>query len=370
MSSCPCAFEETSTSPVGLTSLDLRDFRNIEETKLQLAPGLNVFFGRNAQGKTALLEAVGLLARGRSFRTDEARSLIRRGSSALRAQGALSGSGESLELLLDSERRRFFIDGSEVRPAAYYGRLDVVLYAAERLPVVRGTMRDRRQFFDRGAAALWPSYRQLLRDYERVLRQRNAALERDGAADLSVWDDALVTLGARLRQRRSAYLLRLAAALEDGFVVAGETYGIRPTPERPHETEEAAHRALAAELHERRREEHRARRSLCGPHRDPILLTIDGVDTSLGASAGQARSLLLALTLATLEVHRQETGKAPLALLDDLDSELDDERAGALCRLLGERGQALVTTAHETWARRIASHGRTFHVASGTFTPV
>jgi DNA replication and repair protein RecF len=124
---------------------------------------------------------------------------------------------------------------------------------------------------------------------------------------------------------------------------------------------------LREELGRRRRDEQRARRSLAGPHRDPVRLSIDGVDAAEHASSGQARSLLLALALAALEVYREERGDTAVALLDDLDSELDEARASQLCREVAERGQALVTTAHPGWARRLGL-GRMFTVDEGRVT--
>ena len=354
---------------MGLLRLDLHDFRNIPEASVELSAGLNVFVGANAQGKTSLLEAVGLLARGRSFRTNDTRTLIRRGSEALSVRGLSSREPtRDLRVSLDSSRRRFSVDGRDVTPGIYRGQLDVVVYATDRLPVVRGPMRERRQFIDRSAAALWASYRQLLHDYERIVRQRNVVLER-GSRGLEAWDDALITVGARLRQRRGTYVQSLGKALSGGPPLADETYAITTSPVAPVATDEDAARALQQAVVDRRPDEQRARRSLVGPHRDEIFLTIDGVDAANGASAGQARTLLLALTLASIEVHRQEHGHPPVALLDDLDSELDDARAGALCRVLAQHGQALVTTAHEPWARRVASDARTFQVADGRFTP-
>ena len=353
-----------------LGRLQVRDLRNIREAELDLGPGLNIFVGRNAQGKTSLLEAVGLLARGRSFRTDETRTLIRRGSPCLRARGrTLNGSGQtSLEIEVANDRRRLFVNEREVAPRAYLGRLDVVVYATERLRVVRGSMRERRLFIDRSAGTLFPAYRQLARDYEQVVRQRNAALEA-GSSGLEAWDERLVVVGGELRQRRGQYIRRLRTALRDGYRVTGESYDITTRPDAGSAGEAAAQDVLRNELLERARDERRLRRSLVGPHRDPIDLLIDGIEASMSASAGQARSLLLALTLATRDVFRQETGSVPVALLDDLDSELDDERAGALCREIASHGQALVTTAHPAWARYVAKWGCTFHVADGHFAP-
>jgi DNA replication and repair protein RecF len=352
---------------VWVEHLEVTDLRNIEKAELALGRGLNVFVGRNAQGKTSVLEAVGLLARGRSFRTEQAAAVIRRGASALQARGrAVSGGRASrLEVEVRSGGRRLRVDGREVAPREYQGRLEVAVYATDRLRVVHGSMRERRAMLDRGAAVLWPAYRQSSRDYERVLAQRNAALE-TGRDDVEAWNERFVELGARLRHRRGVYAERLQAALRNGggFPAAGERYDLSVGAE-PAGDEEAHRSALGREVREARAEERRARRSLVGPHRDPVGLCVDGAEAAGMASAGQARSLLLALTLASVEVYRRERGEAPVALLDDLDSELDEERVAAVCRTVAERGQALVTTAHRDWVARLGRLGQVFEVQGG-----
>ena len=346
--------------------MEVRDLRNVREASLELSPGLNVLVGRNAQGKTSLLEAVGLLARGRSFRTEQTETLIRRGAGPLRAQGVAVAEDRRtcLEVELAPGARRLLVDGREVSPREYHGRLEVVVYSTDRLRVVRGPMRERRLFLDRAGCALWPAYRQTVHEFERGLGQRNAALE-TGARDLETWDERFAELGARLRHRRAAYVERLRGALRHGFHPAGEGYDVVLVPAPLAGGLEAERSRLAAEMEGRRRDESRARRSLVGPHRDEVLLLVDGEEAGVAASSGQARSLLLALALATLEVYRQETGSAAVALLDDLDSELDETRATELCREVGTRGQALVTTAHPGWARRVSEMGRLFEVEAG-----
>lgn len=351
---------------VWVRQLSVSDFRNIREARLELHPGVNVFTGRNAQGKTSVLEAVGVVARGRSFRTERTPALIRRGMPALRTKAQAVNEPHFAELevgIAHNQHRQFRVDGHPVPPREYQGRLEVVVYSTDRLRVVRGTMRDRRQFLDRSAAALSPAYRALVRDYERVLGQRNAAL-RDGARDLPVWTERLVALGADLRQRRARYAARLASALEHGFRPAGEVYDVHLSPAVADDLD-AARAALAAELAARRPRERLAGCTLAGPHRDSVHLTVDGVDAADEASSGQARSLLLALALAALHVHREETGHSAVALLDDLDSELDTERAGALCAEVAARGQALVTSAHPAWAETLRPLGRVFSVCAG-----
>src|SRR5262245_2186224 len=241
-----------------MESLDIHDVRNIRHASLTLAPGLNVFLGPNAQGKTSLLEAVALLARGRSFRTERAPEAIRHRADGLVARGVAVGPARRarLEVQIGPARRRFCVDDREVPPRDYQGRLEVIVYSTDRLRVIRGPMRERRQFLDRGAAALWPAYRRLLRDYERIVVQRNAALL-GARRDLAVWSERLAGVGAALRQRRGEYLRRLQACLDGAFRPQGESYALGLAPEPHPAGEEAERQRLAAECEARSREEER-----------------------------------------------------------------------------------------------------------------
>jgi DNA replication and repair protein RecF len=228
-------------------------------------------------------------------------------------------------------------------------------------------MRERRSHLDRGAAALWPSYHETLRSFERTLLQRNAALARRGG-DLETWDERFSALAGELRVRRSDYAGHLTRALETGFRPCGERYAVRTEPDAAQQDVRAEAARICAELRARRREELHAGRSLVGPQRDAVCLTVDGQDAA-EASSGQARSLLLALTLAALDVYREVHGAPAVALLDDLDSELDEARGRAVCTRFSERGQALVTTAHPAFSGALPDGARVFSVAAGEVRP-
>lgn len=332
---------------------------------MELSSGLNVFLGQNAQGKTSLLEALGLLARGRSFRTDDLGEVVARGADAFQVRGTASADDGDVDLGFrwTRQERSFSLDERRVPAREYAGRLEASVYSTARLRVVHGPMRERRSYVDRGGAALSAAYRQTLRDYERIVQQRTAALEGRQRA-LDAWDERLALVGGTLRARRLAYVARLNEALSTSFRPEGETYGVRAEPTEGGSEGDYQSR-LAEEIRQSARRERQARRSLVGPHRDAIELLVDGQDASSSASSGQVRSLLLALTLATLRVYREQTGRTAVALLDDIDSELDADRALAVCRTVAAQGQALVTSAHPDWASRLGAVGRLFSVSAG-----
>jgi DNA replication and repair protein RecF len=334
---------------------------------VELSPGLNVFLGSNAQGKTSLLEAVGLLARGRSFRTDDLGEVVGRGADGFFVRGTtVGGEGDAdLAFRWTPDQRRFSLDDRTISPREYTGRLEASVYSTDRLKVVHGPMRERRQYLDRAGAALSAAYRQTVRDYERIVRQRNTALL-GRQREIDAWDQRLAEVGGTLRARRLSYVSRLNEALTTAFRPEAETYAIRAEPTESARASEAEHQGrLAEELRKSAERERRAGRSLVGPHRDAVHLLVDGEDAATSASSGQVRSLLLALTLATLRVYREQTGRTAVALLDDLDSELDAERALAVCRTVADQGQALVTSAHPEWASRLGDVGRLYRVAAG-----
>src|SRR5262245_24838426 len=130
-------------------SLSLRDVRNIRAIEIPLSPGLNVFVGDNAQGKTSVLEAVGLIARGRSFRSDDAQAMIRRGASGLRAAARTRCAqlrDAELAVEISPAGRQFHVDGRAVPPREYRGRLEVAVYSSARLRLIQGSMKERRAF--------------------------------------------------------------------------------------------------------------------------------------------------------------------------------------------------------------------------------
>ena len=354
-----------------LAQLWLTDYRCYEQAELELGPGMTVLTGGNASGKTSILEAVGWLARMSSFRGAPDVALVRVGAERafVRAEvtaptldGPEPGGGPVRQLEAEITavgRNRVLVNRKPLaRTRDLLGTLRVTVFSPDDLRLVKGGPAERRAELDELLVALSPRYYAARSDYERVLRHRNAWLKswsrNDDPATLDVWDDQLTRAGAELIRGRLKLLERLEAPLAKAYAdlagagaadVAG-TYEAAWAPgEALDESRLDDVGPLLAEAVARSRTADLERRiSLVGPHRDDWSLTVEARDACRYASQGEQRSLALAIRLAGHAVVAEVAGAAPVLLLDDVFSELDDTRsAGLVARL--PAGQALVTTA-------------------------
>jgi DNA replication and repair protein RecF len=349
---------------VYLASLELRDFRRYEIAGLELGPGVTVIEGLNGAGKTTLLEAVAWVALGRSFRHVPDRALVRHGSETAIVRAAVEHDGR--RQTLDAElrvggRNRVVVNGHPLTRAR--DRLDILrvtIFAPDDLALVKGGPSERRDFLDDLLVTLAPRYEAARADYERVLRHRNALLKGgargpDAATTLDVFDEQLARAGGELVRGRLRLVDRLTPAVTEAYArLAGHPVDITGRYEAewagpagdgrsdldPADADARLHEALTAL---RAREIDRGV-TLAGPHRDEWRLTLDGLDTRTHASQGEQRCLALALRLAGHRVATETLDAAPVLLLDDVFSELDQQRAVALAHALPE-GQTLVSTA-------------------------
>ena len=306
--------------------------------------------GDNGAGKTNLLEAIGYLATLASFRGVGNDALVRSGA----AQAVVRGEGErqGRALLIEAEiratgRGRVTVNRQPLRRAAdLAGTLRVSVFSPDDLDLVKGGPTGRRRYLDDALASLHPRNAAARRDFERVLRQRNALLQQSGgrltddiASTLEVWDARLVETGEALGKARAELVAQLDPAVAKSYAQVSETGVATVSYEAPWRTQ-----GLSQALHVARRDELRRGVSLVGPHRDDLMLTVNRMPARTHASQGEQRSLALALRLAAHDVVTEQVGEPPLLLLDDVFSELDPARSAALVASL-PAGQAVLTTA-------------------------
>ena len=355
-----------------LTHLWLRDFRGYEEAELEPGPAVTLLVGGNAAGKTSVLEAAGWLARMSSFRKAPDAALVRVGSERAVVRAEVERDGLTHPQLVEAEiaaagRNRVLVNRKPLpRARDLLGSLRVTIFAPDDLRLVKGGPAERREELDELLVACSPRWDAVRTDHERVLRQRNAWLRTwsraDDPATLDVWDGQLARVGAELVRARLKLIERLGAPLGKAYAaVAGAAADVSGAYEaawadaaggggeagpldagRLDEVPDL----LAAALARARGADLERRVSTVGPHRDDWRLAIDGLDSRRYASQGEQRTLALALRLAGHAVVTEVVGEAPVLLLDDVFSELDEARCAGLVAHLPE-GQALVTATAE-----------------------
>jgi DNA replication and repair protein RecF len=326
---------------------------------LAIGPGLTVFVGENAQGKSNLIEAIALLALGKSFRSRRDGEMIRehadravvRGDTIVR--GARTAQSCTIARRDHAAQKRFERNGRSVTYAKFLGNLRVVTFAPVDLQLVAGGPALRRAFLNEALAQQDPAYYQNLVRYQSALRQKNALL-RAGSADeyvlVNIYNQALAESGARLMCARRAFVeeLRQSAARAHARWSPGEQLDVRYEPDVVIDDagEDDVRERLAYRL-ERVAEVERLRRtSMVGPQRDEMALFLDQKPLGAFGSQGQQRTAVLALKIGEYQIMRDRSADAPLLLLDDVLSELDERRAAAFLEGIGEYEQVCVTSTH------------------------
>lgn len=333
-----------------LHHLWLTSFRNYQEAEVEIAPeGLTVIVGDNGTGKTSLLEGIGYLARLTSFRGAPRDAMVRRGAVAATVRAEADREGRSL--LLEAEIRPIGHDRVQVnrqplrRVRDLLGVMQVSVFSPDDLSLVKGGPSERRRYLDEALVALHPRNDALCSDVERVLRQRNALLKQSGgrlSADaertLDVWDAKLAEAGEALVAARESLVATLEPEVTKAYDQVASTAavaGVRYVRSWDGPLEEALVKVRQHDL--------RRGANTIGPQRDEVELVLKGLPSRTHASQGEQRSLALALRLAAHSVVTEVAGTPPVLLLDDVFSELDDDRAAALVAHL-PAGQALLTT--------------------------
>ncbi|AEB06135.1 DNA replication and repair protein RecF [Coriobacterium glomerans PW2] len=339
-------------------SLRLRDYRSFERFSLDLDPGTTVLSGRNAVGKTNLIEALQLLTFGQSFRKASPSELIRDGAERAVLDLNLSGGGRDIDLGLvaTAGKRAFSRNGKPCRASSIRGVMPSVLFCPDHLDMVKRSAGVRRGALDDFGTQLSARYAQLVGSYGRIVEQRNALLRDVALSDglLDAWDDALIETGCALIAHRISLLARLRAAMRriHASIAPGEQMdvgyraSICPTEDLLTERADRAtlERRYRGALAAARPDEIRRCVSLMGPHRDEIAFTVAGRDARSFASQGQQRTLVLSWKIAEVDVACEILGAPPLLLLDDVMSELDEPRRSAVMEFVEEGIQTVIST--------------------------
>jgi DNA replication and repair protein RecF len=348
--------------------VQLLEFRNYRAISWSPAPHLNVITGLNAQGKTNLLEALGFIVTGRSFRTSRTAELPRWGSeSAALSADLIRGDTKrtvrrGLSRLEDGTWQATGESSPEWARAIAFGWQD--------LEIVNGGPAARRNFIDGFAARLYTNHAPTLIRFRQILARRNRLLHQRPvdaglAARLGPWNEQFATVGMELLGRRRKAVAALQTELARAYAALS---GARSKVEIRYRTalgEAAEPAALLTALERSQRDEIRRGQTLVGPHRDDLAIEIDGVDARAFGSRGQQRLTALALRLAEVLPVTDAAGTAPILLLDDALSELDPTVRGHVLHEIRSADQVFLTTPDPP----AVDGASMFHVSGGSVDP-
>lgn len=351
-------------SPAMLTELTVKNFRCFEAATLPIHADTTVLIGRNAQGKTSLIEAACVLLRLQSPRTSARGDFIRFGEKACVIEGQLRE--QKLRFAANAATRRLAVDNAVCGNSAEYLKCSglVVWMDHADMQLVRGGPENRRRYLDFAGSQIFPDYLKALRGYERALRSRNYLLKKDARihwpqadAYAKVMQSYAEVLTAHRRSLADWLLpeVRAMHATLSGGEIASVDY-LQGTPDGD----------LVSALFNLRADEERTRSTAVGVHRDDLLLQINGRQADSFASEGQQRTLALSLKIAQARVLERQCGAAPLLLIDDIFGELDKTRRRAVLASLPPSSQKVITTTHLDWAESGDVRGHTYEVGAGT----
>ena len=340
-----------------IKNLSLQNFRNYENEKFTFSEGLNVLFGKNAQGKTNCAEAVFYLCTGTSLRIRHDKQLIRIGEPCAKISAEAENRYGSVTIEADifEDKRELRVNGGKItKNADLMGHINSVFFSPGELRLIQDGPDERRRFMNMSISQTSPAYYTALLRYNKILDQRNVLLKNRDVElildTLPVWDEQLCKYAAVIVRKRAEFLEKLAPYAKElhAFLTDGAEELVI-SPEKKYEGEEGEiAEKLKKQLGRNYEKDLRLGFTTVGPHRDDIDFFISGKDAKAYASQGQTRTAALSVKLAEVEIFRELSGEYPVLILDDVMSELDLPRRKKLLKRITSV-QTILTCTHAEW---------------------
>ena len=370
-----------------LQSLQLAHFRNFEQQKLNFHPQFNFIFGKNAQGKTNIMEAIYYLAELKSFRTNDKSGLIQKQQDFAKvlAHYQKDNLNWDIEIVLNQKSRKVLVNGKKPKTRKdYYEMIPLVLFEPRDIYLFRDSPSKRRKYLNRALFIQDANFLKLLSDYEKIITQKNKVLKDFGHNDLlDVWNYKVAELGSEIIHLRPKWFLSLHEFLEKEYKEISKTnesfhlkYKVAKDVINPQEdynlSKEDIRQKLTDKLSQNLQHEINRRESLVGPHRDDFIAYLDDREIGEFGSQGENRSAIIALKMAQLKMFSAKYQKTPLFLLDDVASELDQYRCEYLFSYLrDERSQVFLTTTENSHiSSEFTGKSASFLVEAGSISGV
>ena len=337
-----------------IKKLFLQNFRNYEKEIFTFSDGLNVLFGKNAQGKTNCAEAVFYLCTGASLRIRHDKQLIRMGAECAKitAEAQNRYGNVTIEAIIWENKREIRVNGSKIaKNADLLGYINSVFFSPGELRLIQDGPDERRRFMNLSISQTSAAYYTALLRYNKILDQRNSLLKNHDVSlildTLPVWDEQLCKYAAVIVKKRAEFLEKLAPLAKEyhAYLTDGEEeLAVKPSAKYGGTEGEIA-KTLTARLENNYEKDLRLGFTTVGPHRDDLDVLINGADAKSYASQGQTRTAALALKLSEIQIFKTLSGENPILVLDDVMSELDLKRRKKLLQCVAGV-QTILTCTH------------------------
>lgn len=342
-----------------LRTLELKNYRNCEDLKLNFEKNKTLIIGKNAQGKTNILESIYFLSCLKSLRTAANTELInfKKDEFCINAEILKNNTNINLCFKYDSSKKRELqLNGVKSSLKDFKNTLKCVLFSSSDLLLLRGAPQDRREWLDMAISQIYPAYDDRLTKYEKIRIQKNNYFKecaKTGNYDnalLDVLNEQLSVTGSNIVYVRKKYLKEIEkiAKLKHRTISENEdlsvSYSCSFLDDADIEDINDIQTVFKESLEERKTEEMRRCQACVGPHRDDINFNINNLDGTKFASQGQQRTVVLALKLSELDIITDKTGDEPILLLDDVLAELDDIRQNYLLKSISNNTQTIITS--------------------------
>lgn len=331
------------------------NFRNLIDGSVKFFPKLNLFFGKNGQGKTSLLEAVYFNATGKSFRTSKANEMMKYG---VKRTGVYivyrDNIGEkTLTVKFNDNKKEYYYNNKKVSYDEFYGKLNVVTYIPEDIVLITGSPSIRRTFFDGEIAQTNSEYFQDLKNYNKLLKIRNKYLKEERTKDTEylVYEDEFIKYGAKVIEKRLEYVQKISIILNlnyrklfDNKKELSLSYECHLGNIKKLSLKEIE-KLLREKIKKNFSQEKRYGFSLCGPQKDDFLFILNGHEAKSTASQGEKKSIIFSLKLSEIDMVIREKKENPVLIIDDISSYFDSNRKESILNYLEKRNiQVLVSS--------------------------
>ena len=365
---------------LNVENIRLINFRNYKNIEFKLNKNLNIFIGNNAQGKTNLIEAVYMCATGRSFRTNRDKEIINfcKDEAYVGASVCIENYNKFIEIKLHRDKsKRIRINKTELESYKDLNSgLNVVIFTPEDLKIVKGGPNERRNFLDEAISGIKPMYSYNINKYKKILFQRNNLLKsskfkKDLKELLDIFDNQIVKVGTNIILNRHEYVGKLNAISRDihsEITYKQEELSLKYITNVPIlEDRLEMERAYLNLMRKNLKRDIECNTTEIGPHRDDIEMYINGNDARIYGSQGQQRTIILSVILSEVELLKDDRGTYPVLLLDDVFSELDENRRAFLISFFKDIQTFITTTEGEDLKSMEGLDKTVFLIESGTF---